>query len=1041
MLLGGSAIVTMPKDIFPVIDIPVVTVIWADAGLSTPEMEHMVTTFVEFALSNNVNGIKNIESQTLQGVSIEKVYFQPNVSVDLAISQTVAIMNAVRFLLPPGINPPIIVRYSASSVPVIQLGLSSPTASEQQLADYGQSDLRPSIATIPGSSIPFPYGGRVRQIMVDLDQQALQAKGLTPNDVVAALTAENIVAPSGYVKMGDTQYVVRVNAVPDAIKTMNEIPVKVVNGAPVLMRDVAYIRDGYATQQNIVRTDGTRSALLTIYKNGDASTLSVVDNLKSRLPALQAAAPKNIQITPLFDQSVYVSNAISDVLREGIIAAGLTSLMILLFLGSWRATLAVLVSIPLSILTSLAVLAAFGQTLNIMTLGGLALAVGILVDDATVTVENTYRLLEEGRAFKYAVVEGAAGIAKPALISTLAICCAFVSVLFLTDAAKYLFTPQALAVVSAMLASFLLSRTLVPVLIDLLAKHEHRLKIDGATAPTKRLFDRLQGAFEAQFASIRHGYSALLPRVIERPTRLLAVAGGVLALTAILYPFIGTDYFPQIDAGQMQLHVRGKSGLRIEDTERLFQDVEDAVREVIPAPEIKLILDNIGLPQNNYNYTFSDGAAVGANDGQILIALSDGHAPTEDYKRQLRTLLRERFPEATFYFQPADIITQILNFGVLSPIDVRVIGRDRLNNLQTAQNLVEQIKLIHGAVDVHLHQIVDAPEVFVDVDRVRAAELGLTEVSIAGALGTTLSSSFQTNPNFWSDPKTGVPYPVAVQTPEYRVNSVSDLVDLPLLTANKPSGSSATPPNLLANVATLKRQGSQTVATHSNILPVFDVYANVQGRDLASIEADLAPLVAKAQQKLAPGNKIVLRGQIEAMDSSFSRISFGLLVAVVFVYLLMVINFQTWTEPLVVLAALPLAFCGIILALFLTNTTLSIPALFGAIMSVGVTSANSILLVTFAKESRESTGCSAKVAAVAAGRTRLRPVLMTAAAMSAGLFPMALGLGDGSEQNAALARALMGGLLMGTCATLFIVPPVYERLYRNRPGKPIEDYL
>jgi len=1047
MFLGGNAIVSMPKDVFPVVDIPVVTIIWTYTGLSAKEMEQRVTTYSEFVLNNNVNGIRTIESQTLQGVTVEKVYFQPNVSVDLAIAQTVAVMNTVRAVLPPGINPPIVVRYSASSVPVIQLALSSKTASEQQLFDFGQYQLRTSIATIPGSTIPSPYGGRQRQIMVDLDQHALQATGLTPNDVVNALTAQNLTVPSGLAKMGDTQYVVRLNSVPDAIKSLNQIPIKVVNGAPVLIGDVAYVRDGYAVQQNIVRSNGVRSSLLTILKNGDASTLSVVNNVKALLPGIRAAAPSGIEITPLFDQSVFVSGAISDVLREGAIAAGLTGAMILLFLGSWRSTLIVLVSIPLSILSSLVLLAALGETLNIMTLGGLALAVGILVDDATVAIENTYRLLEEGREFRHAVVEGAAGIAKPALISTLAICCAFISVVFLTDSAKYLFTPQALAVVFAMLASYLLSRTLVPILIDMLVKGELGRKAREAAQASHQasatkppgIFRRFHHGFETGFARFHQAYRVLLRGILARPAGLLIVVGCTVATASVMFMFVGNDYFPQIDGGEMQLHVRGKSGLRLEETERLFQNVEDTVREVVPASDLGLMLDNIGMPANNYNLAFSDGSTVGLNDGQILISLKPGHAPTSAYMRRLRVLLRARFPDSIFYFQPADMITQILNFGVPAPVDVRVVGRDRDRDLKVAQQLVEQIKRVRGAVDVHLQQIVNAPEFFVDVDRIRAAQLGLTEASIASDLGTSLSSSLQTNPNFWTDPRTGVPYQVAVQTPEYRVSSMSDLVSTPLLASS--AAGPATPVSLLSNVATLQRQGSQTVATHSNTQPTYDVYANIQDRDLGSIEADLGPIIAKAQQLLTPGNRIVLRGQIQSKDASFTRLGLGLIAAMVFVYLLMVVNFQTWGEPFVVLAALPMAFCGIIAALFVTGTSLSIPALFGAIMSVGIASANSILLVTFAKEHREQTGCSAAEAAIAAGETRLRPVLMTAGAMFVGLFPMALGIGDGSEQNAALARAVMGGVLVGTCSTLLLVPLLYGVFRRNAHGKPIEDYL
>jgi multidrug efflux pump subunit AcrB len=1044
LFLGTGAIATMPKDVFPIVDIPVVTIIWTYTGLSAKEMEQRVTTYSEFVLGNNVNGIRHIESQTLQGVSVEKVYFQPGVSIDLAISQTVAVMNAVRAVLPPGINPPIVVRYSASSVPVIQLALSSSTASEQQLYDFGQYRLRTSIATVPGSTIPSPYGGRQRQIMIDLDQHALQSTGLTAADIVNALTAQNLTVPSGLAKLGDTQYVVRLNSVPDAIEAMNAIPVKVVNGVPILMRDVAYVRDGYQVQQNIVRTNGVRSALLTILKNGDASTLSVVNNVKSLLPGIRAAAPKDIQIAPLFDQSVFVSGAISDVLREGLIAAALTGLMILLFLGSWRSTLIVLVSIPLSILSSLIVLDALGETINIMTLGGMALAVGILVDDATVAIENTYRLLEEGREFKHAVVEGAAGIAKPALISTLAICCAFVSVVFLTDAAKYLFTPQAIAVVFAMLASYILSRTLIPILIDTLVKSEHQRELTrrGHHADETRppgVFWRCHRAFEAQFSRFHVGYAALLRRIVERPVKLLLTAGGALAVTAIMFLFVGSDYFPQIDAGQLQLHVRGPSGLRIEETERLFQEVEDTIRTVVPPKDLGLLIDNIGLPANNYNLAFSDGSTVGLNDGQILVSLNPGHASTFGYMRKLRTVLRERFPDSIFYFQPADIITQILNFGLPAPVDIRVLGKDRDVDLKIAQSLVDEVKGVRGAVDVHLQQIVDAPEFFVDVDRIRAAKLGLTEASIASDLGTSLSSSYQTTPNFWSDPSTGVPYQVAVQTPEYRVSSMSDLVNMPLLASGSPG--TRTPVGLLSNVATLSRHGSQTVATHSDTQPSFDIYANIQDRDLGSIEADLRPIVARAQAQLPPGNSIVLRGQIESMNASFQRIGFGLIAAMVFVYLLMVVNFQTWGEPFVVLAALPMALCGVLASLFITGTTLSIPSLFGAIMSVGIASANSILLVTFAKEHREQTRCSAKEAAIAAGETRLRPVLMTAGAMFVGLLPMALGLGDGSEQNAALARAVMGGVLVGTCSTLLLVPLLYSLFRRSADGQPIEDYI
>jgi multidrug efflux pump subunit AcrB len=1056
MFLGGSAAIVAPKDVLPTVNIPVVTVIWTYTGLSTKEMEQRVTTYSEFSLTNNVNGIKNIESTTLQGTAVVKVYFQPDVNIDLAVAQTVASTNSIRALMPPGIQPPIVLRYLASQVPVIQLALSSTKESEQQLFDYAQYRVRQALVTSPGITIPAPYGGKQRQIMVDLDLNALAAHGLTPSDITNAVTAQNVTVPSGLVKLGSQQLVVRLNASPDMVERLNDIPVTYNNGRPVLLRDLAWVRDGYQVQQNIVRADGSRSVLMTLLKNGNASTLTVVNNVKAAMPGIQAAAPKDMKFDQLFDQSVFVSGAISDVLREGAIAAALTGLMILLFLGSWRATLVVLVSIPLSVLTSLAVLGALGQTINISTLGGLALAVGILVDDATVAIENTYRLLEQGKPFRVAVVEGAAGIAKPALISTLAICSAFVSVFFLTDAAKYLFTPQAMAVVFAMLASYFLSRTLVPILIDVLVKHEkrHGPAAEGAGAegegaegaesdrhapdhPPAKLgfFGRFHAAFERGFARFRDGYAALLHASIAHRFVTLAVAATVLASGAGLYLFVGTDYFPQIDAGQMTLHVRAYPGTRIEEAERLFQSVEDTIRSVVPERDRGLILDNIGLPSNNYNLAYSDGSFVAYYDGQILISLKEGHAPTRDYMRTLRTVLRDRFPNAIFYFQPADIITQTLDFGLPAPIDVQVAGRDAAKNRVVAEHIRDRLRAVRGAVDVHIQQILDAPELFADVDRQRALSLGMTEQQIATNLNISLSSSFQVTPNFWADPKSGIPYQVAVQTPEYRLDTIQALENTPLLAA---AGAGST--NLLSNVATLRRGSEQTVATHSNTTPTFDVYADVQDRDLGGVGADLQRIVDDEARNMGPGNRIVIRGQIASKNDAFTHLGIGLAAALVFVYLLMAMNFQSWGDPFVVLCALPIAFCGICFSLFVTGTTFSIPSLMGAIMSVGVASANSILLVTFAREHREATGESAEAAAIEAGLERLRPVLMTAGAMFVGLIPMALGIGDGSEQNAALARAVMGGVAFGTCSTLLFVPFLYANLRRG-PALPPADYL
>ena len=1033
-VLGAVSVVVMPKDVLPTVDIPVVSVIWTYTGLDTKQMESRVTTYSEFALSNNVNGIRNIESTTLQGVSVEKIYFQPDVSIDLAISQVTASVNSIRAVMPPGINPPIVVRYSASAVPVIQLALSSQKQDEKALYDYAQYRVRQALTKTPGSTIPSPYGGQQRQIMVDLNTRALQGYGMTPVDVVNAVSAENVTVPSGLVKFGSEQYVVRLNASPEAVEALNNVPLRVVNGRTILMRDVAWVRDGSQVQQNIVRSNGSRAVLLTILKNGTASTLSVVNAVKGILPGVRAAAPEGLNITELFDQSVFVSDSIRDVAEEGLIAAALTGLMILLFLGSWRSTLIVLISIPLSVMTSLAVMAALGETLNVMTLGGLALAVGILVDDATVAIENTYRLLDNGKKFREAVVEGASGIAKPALISTLAICAAFVSVLFLTDAAKYIFTPQALAVVFAMLASYGLSRTLVPILVDVLVAGEKHDEEKTEPPPGWRGFlGRIHRGFEKRFDRFRDGYVALLRSILGRRVITLGVAGLVLCGGVGLYFVVGRDYFPTIDSGEMQLHVRTRPGTRIEDAEKVFARVESAIREVVPARDLGLILDNIGLPASNYNLAFSSGTTVAYNDGVVLISLKAGHAPTGEYMRTLRQVLPQRFPDTLFYFEPADIITQVLNFGLPSTVAIQVGGKDAAKNRQVAEQLLAKVKTVRGIADAHIQQILDAPQFFVDVDRERARDLGLTVQQIASNVNVSLSSSYQVTPNFWSDPATGIPYQVAVQTPEYRVSTMDELRNTPLMEA----GTRGTVP--LRNVATLRRQAMQTVVTHSNTQPTFDIYAAVADRDLGAVASDLDGLVAEASKQLSPGNTITVRGQIQSMREAFLRIGLGLIAALSFVYLLMVVNFQSWGDPLVVLLALPVAFAGIMLSLFATGTTLSIPSLMGAIMAVGVASANSILLVTFAREHREQTGADAAEAALEAGSARLRPVLMTAGAMFVGLIPMALNLGSGGEQNAALARAVLGGVGFGTCSTLLLVPFLYSVL-RKSEAKPPEDY-
>ncbi|MGO9005486.1 MAG: efflux RND transporter permease subunit [Beijerinckiaceae bacterium] len=1044
MLLGGvGAAIVAPKDVLPTVDIPVVIVVWTYTGLDTTDMSQRITTYSEFSLSNNVNNIERMESTTLQGQTIEKIYFDQTVSVDLAITQVVSAMNSIRAIMPPGVQPPIVMRFSASSVPVIQLALSSQTRTQSQLFDYALYRIRQTLTQVPGSTLPTPYGGAPRQIMVDLDLQALQAYGLTPLDVTNAVANQNLIVPSGLSKIGNQQYPIRLNAAPEAIEALNELPVKVVNGSPVLVRDVAYARDGSPPQINIVRADGHRSVLQTILKNGTASTLSVVNTVKKYMPDIRAAAPKDVDISLLFDQSVFVSGAIADVVREAVIAACLTGATILLFLGSWRSTFIVLVSIPLSILTSLACLALLGQTINIMTLGGLALSVGILVDDATVAIENTYRLMEEGHDFREAVVEGASGIAKPALISTLAICSAFVSVLFLKDAPKFLFTPQALAVVFAMLTSYLLSRTIVPILIDVLVKREYDVRFGEAahgadSGGRKGIFARFHAAFERGFERFHRGYVGLVTHSIHHRIVTCSVAAAVFIGTVVLLNFVGQDYFPQVDAGAMTLHIRASPGTRIETAEQVFAEVEKVVREVVPKNELGLILDNIGLPAFNYNLAFGDGSFVAYNDGQMLISLNEGHAPTARYMKKLRKVLRERFPDTLFYFQPSDMITQILDFGTITPIDIQVTGRNPDKDLEIAQNIERRLRAVGGAVDVHIQQITKAPEFFVDFDRQMALELGLTTQQIANTMNISLGGSFQVTPIFWADPKSGIPYQLWVQTPEHRNDSMAALANTPLLASSNVNGPGVL--TMLSSIATLKRQSEQTVVNHVNTQPKYDILASVQDRDLGSVSKEISKIMADEQKTLPPPDKISVLGQIQSMESAFSNLELGLAIALIAVYLLMVVNFQSWGDPFVVLAALPLAFCGIVMSLFVTQTTFSIPSLFGAIMSVGVASANSILLVTFAREHRERTGCGAVEAAIKAGETRLRPVLMTAGAMFIGLTPMALGLGEGSEQNAALARAVLGGVAIATVSTLLFVPFLYSILRRGRV-EPLRDYL
>ena len=1030
LFLGVAAIKSMPTDIFPEIRIPVVTVIWSYTGLSTPEMEQRVSTYSQYSISANVSGIKNMEAQTFMGLSIQKIYFQPDVNLDLAISQIVAATNAIRALMPPGIQPPIVVQFNASSVPVLQLSLNSDSLNEQQLYDFGIYKVRQQLAPVPGVTLPTPAGGKYRQIMVDIDPEKLLSRGLTPLDIVNAVNTQNLTLPAGTAKIGDKQYTVRTNATPATINDLNMLPVKFVNGATIFLKDVAQVRDGYLVQQNIVREDGHRSVLLSVIKNGNASTLAVVNGVKHALGAIRAAAPAGMKINELFDQSVFVTNSVDGVLREGAIAAGLTALMILVFLGSWRSTLVVMISIPLAILSSLVVLYFLGETLNTMTLGGLALAVGILVDDSTVTIENTHRLwTEEGMPLSEATLHGAAEIAMPTLVSTLAISCVFTSVVFLDGPAKYLFTPLGLAVVFAMLASYGLSRTLTPITIGLLLKSERRHHA-GAGAPVG-LFSRISAAFERGFERLRDGYSKLLATLLRRRFIVPVVAVLMLGLGGVMLTLVGRDFFPLIDAGQIQLHVRAPAGTRIESTEAIFQAVEDKIREVIPEKDRALIVDNIGLPARAYNLAFTDGSTIGVNDGIIQVQLKDGHRPTADYIRKLRQVLPKAFPEDTFYFQAADIVTQILNFGLPAQIDVRTVGYDP-SNLAVAKQLRQRLAAIPGIVDAHLQQEVDAPEFYAEIDRTRAAQLGLNASTVATNINVSLSSSEQVSPNFWTDPTSGIPYYLAVQTPEYKVNSLNALANTPVSTSLAVSGQVV--PGMLSNVATFKRDTVPTNSNQTNIQPVFDIYASVQGRDLGGVAADIHKVTTELQKAMKPGNSIQVVGQIQSMNDSFRNLGIGLLFAAVFVYLLMVVNYQTFGDPFVVILALPATLCGIVTMLFITGTTLNVPSLMGAIMAVGVASANSILLVTFARE-QQLKGHTAFEAALSAGRTRIRPVLMTAAAMIVGMIPMAIGA-PGEEQNAALARAVIGGLLFATPTTLLIVPYLFAVLRKGNDGKP-----
>jgi multidrug efflux pump subunit AcrB len=1033
---GVLTIVRTPIDIFPAINIPVISIIWQYTGLSPNEVEGRMVTISERAMTTTVNSIEHIESQSLAGVGLIRVFFQPDANIGSANAEVTAINQTLLRIMPPGTTPPLIIRYSASNVPILQLALQSPRLSEQQLYDYGLNFIRTQLATVQGAQVPLPWGGKVRSVMVDLDPDALYAKGLSAFDVSSALGSQNVILPAGTAKIGPIEYNVRTNSSPDVLETLNDLPVKQVGDATIYMRDVAQVRDGFQPQANIVHVDARPSTLLTVLKTPSASTLDIVQRVKDALPRIQATLPPDLTVKPLFDQSVFVRASLQGVLREAIIAAALTGLMILLFLGSWRSTLVIVVSIPLAILVSIITLSLFGETLNVMTLGGLALAVGILVDDATVEIENTNRNLAMGKPVLHAILDGAQQIATPAFVATLCICIVFVPVVFITGVAKYLFTPLAEAVVFAMLASYMLSRTVVPTMVRYLLPAEAHLHAPGAehTVTDGGRIWTIHQAFNRRFERFRDRYEALLGWALGHRRLVAGLFAGFVSLSLGLFLLIGMDFFPTVDAGQLRLHVRCPPGTRIEETARRFAEVQDAIREVIPAHEIDTIIDNMGLPAGGINLAFSDASLVAAADGEILIAFAPEHGSTTAYARQLRTMLRDRFPDLTFFFQPADIVSQILNFGLAAPIDVQVVGRDP-KNLQIAEDLVRRIAAVPGAADVRLQQVPRYPEFDVDVDRWMARQIGFTESNVAQNLLVSLSGTSQAQPNYWLDLKTGVNYPVIVQTPQYLIDSVEALGASPIALPNQPR------PQLLTNLATITPNIRPGVISHYNVQPVYDVLAAADGADLWSVASAVERIVDEVRPTLPRGTFITIRGQAETMRASFTALAGGMILAVVLVYLLMAVNFQSWLDPLIILMALPGAMAGVLWMLFVSQTNISIPALMGAIMCVGVATSNSILVVQFANEQRTEQNLNAHDAALAAGTTRLRPVIMTALAMILGMLPMSLGLGEGGEQNAPLGRVVIGGLTFATFATLVFVPVVYSVLRREQPVTDVPEEL
>ncbi|MDP9087540.1 MAG: efflux RND transporter permease subunit [Pseudomonadota bacterium] len=1046
LLFGPLAIIRTPVDIFPNINLPVVSVVWTYNGLPPSEMSDRIITYFERQMTTAVNDIDHIESQSLPGVGVIKVFFHANVRIDGALAQVTAIAQTVLKRLPPGITPPQILSYNASSVPILQLALSSQTLSDQQLYDLSNNFIRPQLAEVEGAAVPSPYGGKARQVMIDIDPNALHAKNLSPADVTNAILAQNLILPSGTAKIGMYEYNIRLNASPTALEDLNDLPIKTVEGATIYLHDVAHARDGYSPQQNMVRVNGHRSVLTTIQKNGAVSTLDIISHVKALLPKIKAGAPPELELNPVGDQSVFVKAAVAGVAREGVIAACLTALMILLFLGSWRSTLIITVSIPLAILSSIIGLSAIGETINVMTLGGLALAVGILVDDATVTIENINWHLEKGKDVTTAILDGGKQIIIPALFSLLSICIVFVPMFFLEGVARYLFVPLAEAVVFALIASFVLSRTLVPTLAKyLLRDHSdahphssgHNQYVMSAHEPGvirsswTHPFVKFQQSFERRFAAIRKDYFEALQLAIAHRRLFLGGAGIFVALSFLLVPFLGADFFPAVDAGQVKMHVRAPTGTRIEETARLCDQIESAIRFLIPPRDLGGVIDNIGLPVSGINISYSNSAPIGPADADVLVNLKEGHRATEEYVQLLRERLPREFPTATFSFLPADIVTQILNFGLPAPIDVQVIGFKRDENREYALKLLDKIKRVSGVTDARIQQPVNQPELRISVDRTRAQELGFTERDVATSLLVSLSGSAQTAPSFWVNPGNHVSYPVVAQTPQYLNDSLSSIENIPI------TGGTSGGAQVLGGLATISRGQGEGVVSHYDVQPTVDIYAAVQGRDLGAVARNIERILKATENEVPKGSTIALRGQVETMYQSYSGLLWGILGAMVLIYLLITVNFQSWIDPAIVVGALPAALAGIVWMLFATHTTLSVPALTGAIMCMGVATANSILVVSFARE-RLAAGADAVTAGLEAGFVRFRPVIMTALAMMIGMAPMALAVGEGGEQNAPLGRAVIGGLAFATIATLFFVPVVFGLAHsRRRESRPL----